>query len=205
MDERAISALLAAATGGAAPELAQRLLLQVTDTLGLSGDPEREEDDALKAAAALQMLQAAAPRDPLEAMLATQMAAVHEAAMRAMKRAAECSDYPQIEALYARQAGRLMGLFMRQTEALEKRRVRAASREAAARQAKAPQDAKENGRSSPRSSSKAPSPTPLPPGERVTCLGPMEPSPLAGEGGVRRKQNKHNGRHPAIKGTGPPP
>jgi hypothetical protein len=125
MNQSTESKLLAAATGGAAPELAQRLLLEVTGTLGLSFDPADEADDAAKAAAALQMMQAAAPRDPLEAMLAAQMTAVHGAAMRALRRAAECgAEYPQIEALYARQAARLTNLFMRQMEALERRRGR---------------------------------------------------------------------------------
>jgi len=129
MDETAVTALLAAAMPGCAPELARRLMLDVTDTLGLSGDPADAEDDAAKAAAALQTMAAAAPRDPLEAMLAAQMAACHGAAMRAMKRAAECSEYPQIEALYGRQAARLMRLFMRQMEALARRRA-VAEREA---------------------------------------------------------------------------
>jgi hypothetical protein len=136
MNQSTESKLLAAATGGAAPELAQRLLLEVTGTLGLSFDPADEADDAAKAAAALQMMRAAAPRDPLEAMLAAQMTAVHGAAMRALRRAAECgAEYPQIEALYARQAARLTNLFMRQMEALERRRGRAQTATAEARNA----------------------------------------------------------------------
>jgi hypothetical protein len=69
------------------------------------------------------------PRDELEAMLAEQMAAVHAAAMRALERAAECTkDHPQIEALYLRQAARLLHLFTRQTEALDRRRAAAGDR-----------------------------------------------------------------------------
>ena len=131
MNDTETAALLAAATGGCAPALSQRLMLDVTDTLGLSGEPEHEADEAMRAAAALQMMAAAAPRDALEAMLAAQMAAAHGAAMRAMRRAAECTNYPRIEALYARQAARLMGLFMRQMETLERRRAAAARAEAA--------------------------------------------------------------------------
>ena len=70
------------------------------------------------------MIRAAAPRDALEAMLAAQMAAVHGAAMRAMRQAAKCADYPKIEALYTRQAAQLMQLYFRQTEALERRHAR---------------------------------------------------------------------------------
>jgi hypothetical protein len=75
-----------------------------------------------------ELLAALAPRDPLEAMLVSQMAAAHVAALRATKRAAECADEPQIEALYARQAARLMHLFTRQMEALDKRRIAAEKR-----------------------------------------------------------------------------
>ena len=69
------------------------------------------------------------PRDALEAMLEEQMAAVHAAAMRALERAAACSEeHPQIEALYLRAAARLLNLFTRQTEALDKRRATAEDR-----------------------------------------------------------------------------
>jgi hypothetical protein len=80
-------------------------------------------------------LAALAPRDALEAMLAEQMAAVHAAAMRALERAAECKETPQIEALYLRQAARLLHLFTRQLEARDKRRL--AAEERAEQQARA--------------------------------------------------------------------
>ena len=69
-----------------------------------------------------------APADRLESMLVEQMAAVHEAALRATERAAECKEHPQIEALYLRQAARLMHLFVRQAEALDRRRSNAEKR-----------------------------------------------------------------------------
>ena len=75
-----------------------------------------------------ELLAALAPRDALDAMLAVQMAAVHAAALRATKRAAECAEQPQIEALYLRQAARLMHLFTRQMEALDRRRIAAEER-----------------------------------------------------------------------------
>ena len=84
-----------------------------------------DNENAAKAAA---LLAGAAPADALEAMLAEQMAAVHEAAMRATERAAECTDHPQIEALYLREGARLMHLFVRQAEALDRRRARAEDR-----------------------------------------------------------------------------
>ena len=182
MDEAAVTALLAAATAGCAPELAQKLMLQVTDAAGLSGEPEHEADDAAKAAVALQMMAAAAPRDALEAMLAAQMAAAHGAAMRAMRRAAECTDYPQIEALYARQAARLMGLFMRQMEVLERRHAQAATAEAQAVSREAdrqPVAANRNGRAN-GAATPPPARTPHP---------PVSP---------------RNGHRHRINGTGPP-
>jgi len=86
---------------------------------------EPVEDRVAKAAA---LLAGAEPADALERMLAEQMAAVHEAALRATERAAECKEHPQIEALYLRQAARLMHLFVRQAEALDRRRATAEDR-----------------------------------------------------------------------------
>ena len=79
-------------------------------------------------AEAAELPAALAPRDALEAMLTAQMAAAHEAALRAMERAAECAEHPQIEALYLRQATRLLHLFVRQTEALDRRPERPGGR-----------------------------------------------------------------------------
>ena len=81
------------------------------------------------AAKAAALLAGADPADALEAMLTEQMAAVNAAATRALERAAECSaEHPQIEALYLRQAARLMHLFVRQAEALDRRRAAAEKR-----------------------------------------------------------------------------
>ena len=196
----AAARLLAAATGGCAPALAHRLMLEVTDTLGLSGKETAEADDAGRIAAALQAMAAAAPRDALEAMLAAQMAAAHGAAMRAMKRAAECTDYPHIEALYARQAARLMGLYMRQTEALERRREKAEKRAA------------EEARQTTKDSASPPSPTPPPAkGEgryRDESAFSRPGGGGLGGGGTRQgrvKPHKRNGHRHRINGTGPPP
>ena len=86
----------------------------------------KTEDERIAEAAAL--LAGAKPADALEAMLAQQMAAVHDAALRSLKRAAECREQPQIEALYLRKAARLMNLFVRQAEALDRRRAAAGKR-----------------------------------------------------------------------------
>lgn len=119
------------ATGGAAPHHAWQLMADLADAAG--GPPvDAGEDPAAAAgearvAAALEAAMALAPRDPLEGMLVAQMAAVHAAAMRALIRAGECTRYPQIEALYVRQAARLLNLFVRQMEALDRRARRRGS------------------------------------------------------------------------------
>ena len=87
------------------------------------------DDETAPEAAAL--LAGAEPADALESMLVKQMAAVHDAALRAVARAAECQDNPQVEALYLRQAARLMHLFVRQAEALDRRRAAAEDRDMA--------------------------------------------------------------------------
>ncbi len=89
----------------------------------------RAKIDCGRVATAAAVLDGAAPADALEAMLAEQMAAVHAAALRALDRAAECREHPQIEALHLRQAARLMHLFVRQAEALDRRRGNAEKRE----------------------------------------------------------------------------
>jgi hypothetical protein len=121
-DHAAIAANLKSATGGAAPHHAWRLMAELADASGPGGEAgEENEAGEARVVAAIEAAMALAPRDPLEAMLVAQMAAVHAAAMRALRRAAECSEHPRIEALYLRTAARLMNLFVRQTEALDRR------------------------------------------------------------------------------------
>jgi len=96
MDDAAGSEVLAAAGGGAAPELARRLLLQAAGA-------DLEDD-------------------PLSAMLAVQAAAVHEAALGLLRRAADCAGESDTGAVCARQAARLLHLFVRQVKTLEGRR-----------------------------------------------------------------------------------
>ncbi len=78
---------------------------------------------------AAAFLAEARPGDALEAMLIEQMAAVHEAAMRCLSRAAEvAAEHPEIEARYLREAARLLNLFQRQSDALDRRRMTAEDR-----------------------------------------------------------------------------
>jgi hypothetical protein len=80
---------------------------------------------------AAAFLAEARPGDALEAMLIEQTAAVHDAAMRCLSRAAEvAAEHPEIEARYLREAARLLNLFQRQTDALDRRRIKAEDRAA---------------------------------------------------------------------------
>ena len=119
-DIAAVAGTLKAATGGAAPHHALQLM---RDLAGAARCDAGAGEDAgeTRVVAAIEAALALAPRDPLEGMLVVQMAAVHAAAMRCLGRAAECTEHPQIEALYLREASRLLHLFVRQAEALDRR------------------------------------------------------------------------------------
>ncbi|MDH3230239.1 MAG: hypothetical protein OEN55_10645 [Alphaproteobacteria bacterium] len=127
-EQATVAGNLRAATGGAAQHHALQLMRELTDAAcpgGADGAAAAEaagdEAGAARVVAAIEAAMGLAPCDPLEAMLVAQMAAGHAAAMRCLGRAAECADRPQIEALYLRLAARLMNLFVRQAEALDRR------------------------------------------------------------------------------------
>ena len=117
-----VAGKLRQATGGAAPTHALGMLCELADAAGPGGGPdEPNADGEARVIAALEAAMALAPRDPLEGMLVAQMAAVNAAAMRCLRRAAECAEYPKIEALYLREAARMLHLFQRQSETLDRR------------------------------------------------------------------------------------
>ncbi len=127
-DFSAMAGNLSAATGGAAPHQALRLMRELAGAAAPGGaegaaaaEADGDEDGASAVLAAIEAAMALAPRDPLEGMLVAQMTAVHAAAMRCLCRAAECADHPQIEALYLREAARMLHLFQRQSETLDRR------------------------------------------------------------------------------------
>jgi hypothetical protein len=150
-DLAVIAGNLSAATGGAAPHQALRLMRELA---AAAGDGELAAAEATgevpegesAVVAALEAAIALAPRDPLEGMLVAQMAAVHAAAMRCLMRAAECAEHPKIEASYLRLAARLLHLFVRQSEALDRRARRmGGTREDAAAEADAGEAAAPDG------------------------------------------------------------
>lgn len=86
--------------------------------LNVSGDApglENEKNQSLAIVAEL------APNDAVEAMLATQMAAVHIALMRQSKHLAKADTIPKFE-IYEKAFNRLSRTFVAQTEAIRKHR-----------------------------------------------------------------------------------
>ena len=113
----------AAVTGTAHAGLAARLASQVAEALWLPGGIEAAEQ-AARVAAALAALKGLAPRDELEGMLGVQMVAVHGAAMECLRRAAGGQADAAGRAAELRQAGRLIALYAKQVEALNRHRGR---------------------------------------------------------------------------------
>ena len=74
------------ATGATNPGLQSRLVEQVRDALWLHPDLNFEERSS-RLQSAFAMLQGLKPADEMEGMLATQMVAVHNAAMDCLRRA----------------------------------------------------------------------------------------------------------------------
>ncbi len=111
----------AAVTGTAHAGLAARLAGQVAEALWLPGGLEAAEQ-AARVGAALAALRGLAPRAELEGMLGVQMVAVHGAAMECLRRAAQADASGRAAEL--RQAGRLIALYAKQVEALNRHRGR---------------------------------------------------------------------------------
>ena len=70
----------------------------------------------------LSIVKDLAPRDPVERMLAVQMAATHVASIRSARLLANCETIPQVQAHYTG-FNKLMRTFAAQTEALRKYRT----------------------------------------------------------------------------------
>ncbi len=73
------------ATGTNDPELAQRLLNQIYETLWMPAELS-EEERFQRVRAAIAALRGIKPQDEVEGMLATQMVATHNAAMECLRR-----------------------------------------------------------------------------------------------------------------------
>jgi len=108
--------LLIAALGNLRPEIALELVRHLADVNRRDGST-----DAGALSFALAVVEEAKPEDGLEAVLAVQMAAVHLAAMKALKRLHQAEGLAQFEA-QERAANRLLRTFATQMQTLKKYR-----------------------------------------------------------------------------------
>ena len=109
------------ATGTNDPELAQRLVNQVYETLWLPaelGDEERLQHIR----AAIAALRGIKPQDAVEGMLATQMVATHAAAMECLRRSMIQEQKFKGRDNNLRHAAKLLSIFAKQLETLNRNR-----------------------------------------------------------------------------------
>jgi hypothetical protein len=76
--------------------------------------------------AALTLLEEIKPQDGLEGMLAVQMVATHNMALECFRRAVQSEQTPQAFEMNLRHAEKLMAVYLRQVETLDKRRGKGA-------------------------------------------------------------------------------
>jgi hypothetical protein len=110
--------MLSKATGTTDRYLALHLYNAATNALWAPGGRPRE-DAVLAIVAALEAI---APSDGLEGMLATQMVGTHEAAMECLRRAMLVNQTPKGSDLNLKHAAKLLQIYARQVEALDKHR-----------------------------------------------------------------------------------
>ncbi|HEY4901520.1 MAG TPA: hypothetical protein VIH91_11960 [Terriglobales bacterium] len=103
-------------TGTRTREVANRILIQVADTLSRPKSREAE-DDLIEAVSTMAEME---PQNLTEAMLATQMIAANEAALMFLGRATNENQYPEAIDTNVLRATRLMRLFGEQLEAMQK-------------------------------------------------------------------------------------
>jgi len=112
---------LAQATGADDQTLQMRLVREVLDALWVHEDSDADERSA-QLEAAYALMREIEPRDAAEGMLAAQMVAVHGAAMDCLRRAMHPGQTEALRDAAMRQATKLLTLFPRQLETLDRRR-----------------------------------------------------------------------------------
>ncbi len=112
---------IAEATGTNDPELAQRLVNQVYETLWLPAELS-EEERLQHIRAAMAALRGIKPQDEIEGMLATQMVATHSAAMECLRRSMIPEQSLEGRDNNLRHAAKLLSIFTKQLETLNKNR-----------------------------------------------------------------------------------
>lgn len=110
-----------AATGTADHSLALRLITDVHQALWQPAH-STEEERILDLRAAVASLEAINPRDGIEGMLAVQIVATHNAALECLRRAMQSQQSFELRASNLKHAERLMSLYLRQLEAMDRRR-----------------------------------------------------------------------------------
>lgn len=108
------------ATGNGDPLAQTWLIRQLQASLWLPDGLDAAER-AGRIRAALAMLEGIAPRDGAEGLLAVQMAATHNAALDCLRRAAAGQSFEEREQSL-RHAARLLDVYLRQVEALDRYR-----------------------------------------------------------------------------------
>ena len=109
------------ATGTNDPELAQRLINQVYETLWLPAELS-DEERLQHIRAAIAALRGIKPRDEVEGMLATQMVATHAAAMECLRRSMIQEQKFKGRDNNLRHAAKLLSIFAKQLETLNRNR-----------------------------------------------------------------------------------
>ena len=109
------------ATGTNDPELAQRLLNQIYETLWLPAELS-EEERFRRVRAAIAALRGIKPQDEIEGMLATQMVATHSAAMECLRLSMIQKQPFEVRDNNLRHAAKLMSIFTKQLETLNRNR-----------------------------------------------------------------------------------
>ncbi len=109
------------ATGTNDPELAQRLINQVYETLWLPAELS-DEERLQHIRAAIAALRGIKPRDEVEGMLATQMVATHAAAMECLRRSMIQQQSFKGRDNNLRHAAKLLSIFAKQLETLNRNR-----------------------------------------------------------------------------------
>jgi hypothetical protein len=109
------------ATGSDDANLQLRLMKQAIGSLtALAGTSEKEQDDIVQAT--LAAMRGIAPQGELEGMLAVQMVSTHNAAMECLRRAMFAEQTFAGMELNLKHAAKLMALYARQLETLDKHR-----------------------------------------------------------------------------------
>ena len=109
------------ATGTNDPELAQRLVNQLYETLWMPAELS-DEERLQHIRAAIAALRGIKPQDEIEGMLATQMVATHSAAMECLRRSMNQNQSFEVRESSLRHAAKLMSIFTKQLETLNRNR-----------------------------------------------------------------------------------